>query len=244
MKDTEFRSRLRALGMPAEEADDVTRQVRDRLQYVAAVADVKAQDHMAGLAAYDEFGDAGLAGYEYEPLAGIFKKIGKAVKKVGKVALKVASVVPGPLMVAAAVGTVGIGVAKNAKQKKANKKANAAAAAAAAAPQITPTTSILDATPAPVTTLAVAPPIAQAADAVVSQAIAQNAPTDTASLLTQLLSNQGTNMVSQPAQQLMNDVAQQGIVPTAAGPSSLPPWALPAGIGAAALLVFMATRKK
>jgi hypothetical protein len=88
--------------------------------------------------------------------------------------------------------------------------------------------------------IAVPAPVAQQATVVAQQAVAENYPADPAQLMMAMLANQGTNMVSPPAQQLMQDVVSQGVEQTPAGPSPLPPWLIPAGVGVAALVGVLA----
>jgi len=67
----------------------------------------------------------------------------------------------------------------------------------------------------------------------------------TAALLAQILANQQANMVTPQAQQVVADVAAEGVQPTAAGPaSSLQEFLLPGLIAGAALLVVLAMKKK
>lgn len=70
----------------------------------------------------------------------------------------------------------------------------------------------------------------------------------TAGILQTLLSmqqgNSQANFVSPAAQNILADVAAEGVQQTPQGPSSLPPWALPAGIAAAGLLLFTLMRRK
>jgi hypothetical protein len=85
-------------------------------------------------------------------------------------------------------------------------------------------------------------PLAEIGSQVATQAVQQGYPADPASLISAMLANQGTNMVSPAARDVVSQVAAQGIEQTPAGPSALPSWALP--VGAGALVLVMATRKR
>jgi hypothetical protein len=66
----------------------------------------------------------------------------------------------------------------------------------------------------------------------------------TAALLQQLISQQGANLTSPNATQLLADIAANGVSATPAGPSSMPSWLLPVGLAAAALLAIIFIAKK
>ena len=113
MKDIELRAKLIRLGMPAAKADEVTRQIRDVIHPVAAVAAAKMRDHQLGMEQYAAYGDAGLSGYEQDGVSGLLKSVKKGLKKVAGVVAKAApvlAIVPGVGTAAAlAVGaTAGI----------------------------------------------------------------------------------------------------------------------------------------
>lgn len=103
MRDTELHARLRQLGMPDAHARRATVLLRDRIHPVAALAVVKANDHLEGLSLASQVGMGGLDEYGYyvDGTSGLLKKIGKGIKKVAKTTLKVAKKVALP--VAAAV---------------------------------------------------------------------------------------------------------------------------------------------
>ena len=75
-------------------------------------------------------------------------------------------------------------------------------------------------------------PILQPVDAVLSPA--QDL---TAGILRDLLARQGANFNSQPAQQIVADVAADGVEKTPAGPAAVPPYAWALGAGLLALLI-------
>lgn len=298
MKDVELNHRLLALGLDRVSASRLTRDIRDIVHPVAATAAIKASDHVQALGAYQRYGEAGLDGYEYDELSGIFKKIKKAAKKVvktvGKAAAVVAPVVPVAAVVAAgamlatksksgkvpqemrsgkAVGSVPYQsmsaqqlqeelrrledkVARGKDVKLGRKKiANVQAMLVAAAPATV--------SPKPVSAGSVATPaapgtsgrlarggqarvprdIAQVADTLAAQTVATNGQVDVASLMQSMLANQGQNFVSPQAQDLLSQVAAEGVDPTGAAPASIP-W-VPIGIGVGGLgLLWLATRRK
>jgi hypothetical protein len=65
-----------------------------------------------------------------------------------------------------------------------------------------------------------------------------------AALLQLLLAQQGANMTSPKATQLLADIAANGVAQTPQGPSSMPSWLLPVGIAGAALLAILFIAKK
>lgn len=302
MKDTELRSRLLALGMPEDDADDVTRDIRDRLHPVAAIAVARARDHETALGLYAAYGDAGLEGYEVDQLSGLLKSI----KKVGKTALKTvgkAASVIAPIMPIAAVVAIGASVVTKGKkgpatasaalQKKQKEQAdhtawmakNAGGKATKASEvakqqRLASEVASLQAQVNAEQGISVSEQIATQPYAAVPTGVAQTgtgiartmikgnvrpamvtraadgglqiaatnlppAASETAGLLQTLLAQQGTSLMSPQAQSILSDVATEGVQQTAAGPPSIPKWAVPVGIGAAALglLLFMRKRK-
>jgi hypothetical protein len=264
MKDVELRAQLVRLGMPATTADNMTRQLRDVIHPVAATAAAKMRDHQNALEQYAAYGDAGLSGYEVDELSGLFKSIKKGVKKVGKVvkkvALPVAAAVAAPftggasLAVLATTGAVAAGTTLiNARsQKKANKKLTAALSSA---PK-TPPASIMNDPSVPQRQtgnlsermgkyrhVKVPKPLAEAGTQVAAQALQQGYPADAAALISAMMANQGASMSSPAALDVVRQVAAEGVEQTSAGPSALPKWALPVGLGAGLLLLFVMRKR-
>lgn len=166
---------------------------------------------VAALKVAQHRGRHGMAGYGDEQMAGLLKKVKKAVKKTVKGAIKITGKVAGVVAPVIPVAAVAAGAAALLTKKK---KAQPA--------------------------IAVPAPVAQQAETVARQAVEENYPADPAQLMMAMLAAQGSNMVSAPAQQLMQDVVTQGVEQTPAGPSPLPPWLIPAGIGVVALVGVMA----
>jgi Sec-independent protein translocase protein TatA len=155
-----------------------------------------------------------------------------AASKANAAALKAASLPPGK---------------KKTKAEAAAAKLAAKAAAAAAKAGITTSTQVAQGA-----TVVPAPIAAEAADVTASMlqnvaesgagggAVAQT-PYD---FMQSQLAAQGMNFNSPAAQDVLQDVAAQGVEATPGGPSALPPWVLPAAIGVAALGAVMLLGKK
>lgn len=257
MRDVELQNRLQRAGMDAKQAAHVTVLLRDRVHPIAELAVIKARDHLEGLALFDAgVGFAGLDefGYEFDGTAGLFKKIGKAVKKVAKTAVKVVKKVALPVVaLVAAPVTGGASVAAYATLKsasigkKASKRANAAS--------IAQTNAMITGDPVPQNLSAdikrkkrvkVPPDVSRASDAVarglVTSGTDATGPADIAALMASMVGGGGGGGMSSPAgQSILQDVAQEGIEATPEGPKALPSWAIPvgAGVGVLALILMM-----
>lgn len=239
MKDYELQQRLMALGMAPSKAEQMTREIRDYYAPVASVTALKLQEHGEGM--------AGLAGYEYDQLSGLFKKVKKAVKKVAKGAVKVVGTAAGivaPVLPVAAVVAGAAALVKD-KKKPAAPPVVAVEAPIADAADKTASQLVKYQHDAPMASTQEVPGVQQLPSAAVPavSAVQQGASPDVAEVLSYMLAqNAGANMQSPPAQQLVREVAAQGVEQTAAGPSPLPPWLLPAGIGAVVLVGVLAMR--
>lgn len=95
MTEAQLKARLVALGMNASQAGSLAQEIRRKILPVALLASERIQQHRDAM--------NGLAGYEYDELSGLFKKIKKAVKKVAKPISKAAAIVAPVLPVAAVV---------------------------------------------------------------------------------------------------------------------------------------------
>jgi hypothetical protein len=262
MKDVELEARLRSIGMSPDKARETTRQIRDRLHPVAAVATAKiAQQATAALAGY--YDEPGMGDLGWSPFKSL-KRLGKNILKVGGKLVKPVLSVAGTINPLIGAGVVAGGFALKALKGKKKRPA----------PAVQPSVAV-----ATEPTAAVPAAIAQDASVVAQQVIAQGQPPAlvtptipnvppgmipfgsaqgfapvatgltpqqdaTAGILQSLLSRQGTNMVSPESQQILSDVAAEGVEATPAGPSKLPGWVIPAGIGVGGLLLFMAMRKR
>lgn len=125
MKDTELRARLLRLGMTPDMADRTTALIRDKVHPVAAVAEYKMRDHLAGMSMLEGMGLAGLDpedavaaldeyGYVVDGTSGLLKKVKKVAKKVVKTVGKAAAVVA-PVLPVAAVVAGGVALATKSK---------------------------------------------------------------------------------------------------------------------------------
>jgi len=97
----------------------------------------------------------------------------------------------------------------------------------------------------PTGTATVPPPIVQAATQIAPSVIPAATPTDTtAAVMTTALASDGTNMVSPAAQQLVTDVAAEGVQQTPYGPPTLgSELLLPAALIGGALLLYLVLSK-
>lgn len=223
MKDTILRARLQHLGMHGRRANHITALLRDRIHPVAVVANVKLRDHYAGV--------NGMAGYEYDELSGLFSKIKKGVKKVGKavgkgvktvvkkasgVAAAVAPIVPAAGVIAV-TGSLLKAKDKKKKIKKQQKQLSASLAAGG--------------------TVAVPTPVTYEAEGLARGIAATGGSVMTTDIMRAMLAEQGIGMNSPQAQQLLSEVAAQGVESTPEGPSALPSWVVPVGAAVAVALL-------
>lgn len=293
MLDTQLRARLIKLGMPASKASRTTALIRDRVHPVAVVALSKMQDHRRGA--------QGMSGYEYDEMAGLFKKALRRVKAPLSLARKAVALAPRPgnvLMMARTpadiLSDVGMGklnlkkaikkIGKELKPKNLLHEAThplshikrstrlSAPVLRVAAPIVTAINPLIGAavTAGAVAgtaleqqrkkkklkaqlsqalaeggTVPVPPVVTTEAEAVAADAINREEPIDTLSLMQQLLKQQGGGSLTSPeAQQLLSDVAAEGVETTTAGPSSLPSWLLPAAAAVFGLAIVLPHRGK
>lgn len=221
---------------------------------IAIAAKQKAADHMEGLALISAgVGMAGLDeyGFEFDGTAGIFKKVGKAVKKVAKTAVKVVKKVAAPVAAIALAPVTGgasvaaYGAIKAASiGKKAVRSQNQTAIALQNA-QITGETIATPATNQPTRRkMRIPKDVSKASDAVAKDLV-QSGQTgiDTNALIQQLMAqgSSGGGGGGGGGSPVYDSFAQSAEPAAAAG---LPPWVMPVGIGVGVLgLVLLLKRK-